>query len=76
MTMEEAIDPMLYADSNASSHVINSSSMIYNAKPYKGMKKLFVGKGDTLTMTYIGNEIIQFSNSSLKLKKMFLLFIK
>lgn len=68
MTLEEENDPMLYANSSATSHVVNNSGMISSTQPYKGTEKLYVGNGEGLQITHIDEGNIPTKHSSLKLK--------
>lgn len=67
MHMHEDIDPTLYADSGATKHVMSNPGKIDKLSKYYGNDSLYVGDGNSLKISHIGEGKIQTKNGSLKL---------
>lgn len=52
VALEEENDLNLYADSGATTHVINDPGMIHSTKKYIGNEKMYVGNGEVLNHSY------------------------
>ena len=66
--MKDEDDNALYADSGATTHILNNPGKISQLKTYKGGDSLYVGNGDSLDITHIGEGDIYSKNGKLKLK--------
>ena len=58
----------MYADSGATTHILNNPGKVSKLKTYKGGDLLYVGNGDSLDITHIGEGDIYTENGKLKLK--------
>ncbi|KAH9648572.1 retrovirus-related pol polyprotein from transposon RE1 [Citrus sinensis] len=64
----DANDAKLYADSGATTHMVNDPGKISELKPYEGNDAIIVGNGDCLNISHIGNTSIDTGISKLYLK--------
>ncbi|KAH9669465.1 retrovirus-related pol polyprotein from transposon RE1 [Citrus sinensis] len=64
----DANDAKLYADSGATTHMVNDPGKISELKPYEGNDAIVVGNGDCLNISHIGNTSIDTGISKLYLK--------
>lgn len=69
MTSNEGLDPSVYVDTGASSHMTNDAGILTNLVPYSGSDQVLVGNGSQLNITHIG-DCNQYKN--LKLNKVLL----
>lgn len=68
LNLNEGNDPLLYADSGVTSHILNDPSKILTYQPYKGHEKIFVGNGNQLHISHIGQGKLTNGYNDLKLK--------
>lgn len=62
------IDDQIYADSGATSHIINNLGKLKSIVPYKGHDKIFAGNGQGLQISHIGNASLKTDYGDLHLK--------
>ncbi|KAH9751421.1 hypothetical protein KPL71_014290 [Citrus sinensis] len=55
MNLQDENDPQLYADSGATTHMVNSTGKLKKFIPYGGSDKIFVGNGQSLHISHIGD---------------------
>ena len=58
----------MYADSGATTHILNNPGKVSKLKTYKGGDSLYVGNGDSLDITHISKGDIYTENGKLKHK--------
>ena len=68
LAIKDEDDNALYADSRATTHILNNPGKVSKLKTYKGGDSLYVGNGDSLDITHIGEGDIYTENGKLKLK--------
>ena len=51
----EEHDLNLYADSRATTHMINNPGMISKLKPYNGKCRIYIGNDEKLNFSHVGN---------------------
>ena len=61
-------DDQIYADSWATFHIINNPGKLKTIVPYKGHDKIFVGNGQGLQISHIGNTSLKIDYGDLHLK--------
>lgn len=67
MNLQDGNDPKFYADSGATSHMTNNKGNIDKPIPYEGNDKIFVGNGQGLHITHVGNASLNTDYGKLKL---------
>lgn len=67
MNLQDGNDPKFYADSGATSHMTNNKGNIDKPVPYEGNDKIFVGNGQGLHITHVGNASLNTDYGKLKL---------
>ncbi|KAK9214354.1 hypothetical protein WN944_006343 [Citrus x changshan-huyou] len=67
MNLQDRNDPKLYADWGATSHMTNNKGNIDKPVLYKGNDKRFVGNGQGLHITHVGNASLNTDYGKLKL---------
>ncbi|RVW77775.1 Retrovirus-related Pol polyprotein from transposon RE2 [Vitis vinifera] len=67
---EEEKDPNFYVDSGATAHITNDPSKMSQVIPYKGHDAIFVGNGEALRISHIGEARLKTKHRDLKLKKL------
>ena len=67
---EEDKDPNFYVDSRATTHITNDLGKITQVIPYKGHDVIFVGNGEALRISHIGEARLKTKHRDLKLKKL------
>ncbi|KAH9793854.1 subtilisin-like protease SBT5.3 [Citrus sinensis] len=55
MNLQDENDPQLYADSGATAHMVNCTGKLKKFIPYGGSHKIFVGNGQSLHISHIGD---------------------
>ncbi|KAK9209418.1 hypothetical protein WN944_001784 [Citrus x changshan-huyou] len=55
MNLQDENDPQLYVDSGATAHMVNSTGKLKKFIPYGGSDKIFVGNGQSLHISHIGD---------------------
>ena len=60
-------DASLYADTGATAHMINDEGKLLSKMPYIGHDKIFVGDGNGLTISHIGNACVSTNTGLVKL---------
>lgn len=67
LRINDDLDPTLYADSGATTNIMNHTGKISNLTPYYGKDSLYVGDGNSLDITHVGEGHVKTKESSLKL---------
>ena len=67
---EEEKDPNFYVDSGATAHITNDPGKMSQVIPYKGHDAIFVGNGEALRISHIGEARLKTKHRDLKLKKL------
>ena len=68
LAIKDEDDNALYDDSGDVTHILNNPGKVSKLKTYKGGDSLYVGNGDSLDITHIGEGDIYTENGKLKLK--------
>ena len=68
MTVNQGDDPNLYADSGATTHIINDPGKLSRLTPYNGNDFVIVGNGDNLHISHIGEGNVKSNNGTINLK--------
>ena len=58
----------IYADSGATSHMVNNPGKLDTITSYKGHDKIIVGNGQGLNISHVGNISLNTNHGTLKLK--------
>ena len=67
---EEDKDPIFYMESGATTHITNDLGKMSQVIPYKGYDAIFVGNGEALRISHIGEARLKTKHRDLKLKKL------
>ena len=67
---EEEKDPTFYIDSGATTHITNNVGKMTQITPYKGNDAIFVGNGEALRISHIGEARLKTKHRDLKLKNL------
>ena len=67
---EEEKDPNFYVDSGVTTHITNDLGKMSQVIPYKGYDAIFVGNGEALRISHIGEARLKTKHRDLKLKKL------
>ena len=68
MNFNQQTDKQIYADSSATAHMVNDLGKLDTILSYKGHDKIFVGNGQALNISHIGDISIKTDHDTLKLK--------
>ncbi|XP_024041750.1 uncharacterized protein LOC112098966 [Citrus clementina] len=68
MKIEGQMDNNLYADSGATAHMTNDPGIIKRLKPYHGNSSIYVGNGNSLNISHVGQTKLNTANGKLLLK--------
>ena len=68
MKIEGQMDNNLYADSGATAHMTNDPGIIKHLKPYHGNSSIYVGNGNSLNISHVGQTKLNTANGKLLLK--------
>ncbi|KAF7814697.1 Retrovirus-related Pol polyprotein from transposon TNT 1-94 [Senna tora] len=69
-TPETLFDAAWYPDSGASNHLTNDSTNLQHKHPYDGTEKVYVGNGQGMSISHIGEASIVTKNKPLTLKQL------
>ena len=67
---EEENDPTFYVDSRATTHITINPGKMTQITPYKGNDAIFVGNGEALRISHIGETRLKTKHGDLKLKNL------
>ena len=67
---EEEKDTNFYVDLGATTHITNDLGKMSQVIPYKGLDAIFVGNGEALRISHIGEARLKTKHRDLKLKKL------
>ncbi|TXG63956.1 hypothetical protein EZV62_010950 [Acer yangbiense] len=68
MNLKNKDDPNLYADSGATTHILNDPGKLSKVMRYKGNDTILVGNGESLNISHIGEGKIETKDGTLDLK--------
>lgn len=68
MSLNVTKDDSFYVDLGATIHMANDLGILFDSKPYIGNDVIYVGKGDGLPISHIGDAIIPTNHGNIKLK--------
>lgn len=68
LNTNETNDQNFYVDSRVTTHMINDTCKLHNAKPYSGLDVIYVGDGNKLSLSHIGDVSLSTTHGTLKLK--------
>lgn len=54
INLNEGFGPLMYVDLGATSHMLNDPDKVFSLQPYRGLGKIFVGNGNQLEISHIG----------------------
>lgn len=68
MNFDKEHDPNIYADSRATAHMVNNPGVMSKLKHYNGTSSIYVGNGEKLNISHVGNSMLNTKQGHLILK--------
>lgn len=68
LSLNDTVDDTFYVDSGATSHMTNNAGKLLNPKIYEGPDTIYVGNGNELSISHIGNAHMFTKHGKLLLK--------